>query len=401
MRFLVFLLLNTCHLNGLRVLMTSSAPIVLWALCLLASNASAAFGQAQNLLRSQGGDDGIRHWRATGNATFEEIGSANPIFVVRHGGSFALDGLLRADAVGQYAVLMAWASSERINADGSITDLPYLYGYMQNSRDRRIYAYLQGQRMRSSARVRNEFVPLWGIFRIPDGTDMIAFFLNQASRKGDPHDGSAARFVNPGLYVFATEVEARTFVGFAAPVAPDQLPPASEKSKCLLKIAEAPEIGGVNLGMSLHQLRALFQGTGNDLHFQNAQAHSRLPENVGVARLGINPHAQFPRSEFSGITKYFIECLDGSVFSLRVQVDGPKWKSADEFIAAFSERLNLPPGPNWEGILGVWSKYLRCDGFEIRFFASHDGATNYISVINLEAEKEILRRREQARGVRR
>ncbi|MGI8785991.1 MAG: hypothetical protein ACR2L2_20350 [Acidobacteriota bacterium] len=127
--------------------MTSSAPIVLLALCFLASNASSAFGQAQNLPRSQNGDDGTRHWRATGNAALEESGSANPIFVVRHGSSFALNGLLRADAVGQFAVLMAWASSERINADGSITDLPYLYGYMQNSRDGRIYAYLQGQRI--------------------------------------------------------------------------------------------------------------------------------------------------------------------------------------------------------------------------------------------------------------
>jgi hypothetical protein len=35
--------------------------------------------------------------------------------------------------------------------------------------------------------------------------------LNQALRRGVPHDGSAARFDDLGLYLFPTEEEAKTF----------------------------------------------------------------------------------------------------------------------------------------------------------------------------------------------
>jgi hypothetical protein len=59
---------------------------------------------------------------------------------------------------------------------------------------------------------RDEWVDMWGIFRVPERTKRIRFFLNQALRNGVPHNGSAARFDNLGLYLFAAKEDAEAFV---------------------------------------------------------------------------------------------------------------------------------------------------------------------------------------------
>jgi hypothetical protein len=53
---------------------------------------------------------------------------------------------------------------------------------------------------------------MWGIFEVPAGTKRIRFFLNHALANGVPHDGSAARFDNLGLYLFNRKEEAQVFV---------------------------------------------------------------------------------------------------------------------------------------------------------------------------------------------
>lgn len=173
-----------------------------------------AIAQSTNLLQNPGAEMNAEHWQAFGQATIEEFDGKRS-FVVRGGGYFLQDVLLPEGAAGQYVVLMGHGSSERINADGAITGLPYLYGYMMASdkpNGDRIFDYLQGQRMLSSAKVANEWVKMWGIFKVPVGASTIRFFLNQALRGGVPHNGSAARFDDLGLYLFATKEEAQAFV---------------------------------------------------------------------------------------------------------------------------------------------------------------------------------------------
>ena len=117
--------------------------------------------------------------------------------------------------IGKFALFIGRGASERVNPDGAITGLPYLYGYMMNPGEPsggRIYAYLQGQKMRGDAQVKDEWVTMSGIFQVPKGTGRIRFFLNQAERRGVPHNDSAARFDNVGLYLFETEEDALQFV---------------------------------------------------------------------------------------------------------------------------------------------------------------------------------------------
>jgi hypothetical protein len=183
-------------------------PFVL--LCLAVTQAGAQTG---NLLQNPKADLETRHWLAFGQAAVEEVGG-NRVFVIRDGGYLLQDIVLPGGAVGKFAVLIGRGSSERINPDGAITGLPYLYGYMMapgGPEGGRIFAYLQGQEMLCSATSAGEWVKMWGVFRVPEGTGRIRFFLNQALRRGVPHNGSAARFDDLGLYLFPTEEEAESF----------------------------------------------------------------------------------------------------------------------------------------------------------------------------------------------
>ena len=193
-----------------RLNIKSAGLLLYFSLAMIPANA-----QTGNLLQNPNADLDAQHWQAWKEATVEDI-NGNKSFVVRNQGHFYQEVILPGGSVGQYAVFIGRGSSERINADGAITGLPYLYGYMLDPADevggKNIKAYLQGQRMLCSARVADEWVIMWGIFKVPEGTGRIGFFLNQAERRGVPQNGSAARFDDLGLYLFTTPEEAKAFV---------------------------------------------------------------------------------------------------------------------------------------------------------------------------------------------
>jgi len=179
------------------------------------SGALICDGQSRNLLQNPNADLGAEFWRAFGDAAVEPGTGNNSCFVVRNGGYFIQDVPVSDDAAGQYFVLIGRGATERINDDGAITGLPYLYGYMMEQgppNGGRVLAYLQGQRMLADTKIRDQWIDMWGIFQVPERTKSIRFFLNQALRSGLPHNGSAARFDNLGLYLFATKEDAEAFV---------------------------------------------------------------------------------------------------------------------------------------------------------------------------------------------
>jgi hypothetical protein len=187
------------------------ATLLLWFLL----TTSLANAQSNNLLQNPSANDGANLWQAFGDATIDQTLESNPYFTVRNNGYFLQDVTLPEGSVGKYVLLIGRVSSERINADGAITGLPYLYGYMMEGatpRGGRILSYLQGQQMICGSRMENEWVTAWGIFQVLDGTGAIRYFLNQAERKDIPQNGSAARFDDLGIYLFETEEEASAFV---------------------------------------------------------------------------------------------------------------------------------------------------------------------------------------------
>jgi hypothetical protein len=164
----------------------------------------------RNLLLNGDARDGVAYWTISGTAYVENAAGCDSCFSVRDGGTFSQVVPLPQGSEGQYAVLLGRASSERINPDGAITGLPSLYGLMGT--ETRVTAYLQGQNMLGRENEPDKWGPVYGVFRIPPGTNRIYFTLHQGERQGLPHNGSAARFDDLGVYILPTELEAKLFV---------------------------------------------------------------------------------------------------------------------------------------------------------------------------------------------
>ena len=171
--------------------------------------------QTRNLLKNPDAADGPLSWRAFGDTAIETTPGNGPHFVVRNGGYFLQDVPVPLGPAGRYVVFVGRGATERINSNGAITGLPYLYGYMMRPPglgQKEILAYLEGQGMRAHPNITGQWVNMWGVFEVPEGTTSVRFFLNQASAAGTPHNGSATRFANLGLYLFANKEDAEDFV---------------------------------------------------------------------------------------------------------------------------------------------------------------------------------------------
>jgi hypothetical protein len=162
-----------------------------------------------NLLQNPNAELGSRHWIGRGDVSVTNFKSRS-CFVLRNRSFFHQDVAIPSASSGSYVVFIGRLSSERINADGSITGLPYLYGYLMQGG--RILSYLQGQNMLCSAQQADEWVVASGVFPIPANTDRIRFFMMQAERADDPQNGSEARFDHVGLYVTQSEAAAQHVV---------------------------------------------------------------------------------------------------------------------------------------------------------------------------------------------
>jgi hypothetical protein len=189
--------------------------IVLLTCLLMMTN--PVFAQTTNMLDNPFADELADYWTAQGDAVIETV-DGNPCFVLRNGGYFAQEIILPANAGGKYLLLAGLVSSDRIHTVGSITGLPYLYGYIMD-RDSVMWAtgqdinnYLEVSHLLSSRGISDEWTVMWGIFSVPEDTGNTVLFLKQAEQRGDPLDGSAARFDDLGVYLFSSVTEAQTFV---------------------------------------------------------------------------------------------------------------------------------------------------------------------------------------------
>jgi hypothetical protein len=377
-----------------------SCAMLLLCLTLTMVEASA---QQKNLLQNPDASEGAKLWRAKGEATVEIAEDGNPYFIIRNAGSFNQVVALPKNSVGQYALLLGRASSERILSDNATAGLPTLQGYMTNgdASAARIYANLQGQFMSSRARKRNEWVQLWGIFRVPAGAERISFIMSQELQPNVPHDDPPARFDDLGVYLFQTEDEARAFVGRAALVA---IVKKRESGKDVLPapectLTQAPALYGIELGMSVEQVLSLFPGSSQDTDVRRMLEKSKTSGTFGVTDLQLVPSRYIPETKYVNIRVLTLRFLDGRAFSVHALYRGPRWHSTDEFINSMSDEMNLPAPETWEAMPPLHEKFLRCSGFEVRFFGSPSGSGfgNFIRLIDLAAEKTLTERQTAAK----
>ena len=370
-----------------------------------------AFAQGvENLLKNPHAGEGARYWKAEGKASIEESTGS---FVVRDGGLFHQETTLPEGSAGQYVVVMASAASERINADGAVTGLPSLYGYMMTPvapGGARIYAYLQGQQMLSTSRTENEWAKLWGVFRVPPGAERVQLFLGQASRQGVPFNGSAARFRDVGIYLFTTELQARAFVGSTLSTASSadatkDTQNSSAGFSCGLKLEQAPLIDDLRLGMSLEQASALLPLTEEDRQRSHFASGTMYAKAVGLSSLSVTPTGGNFQSAFGDARQYSLRFLDGKLYHLHLLLNNAEARDVDELLRKWAGLWNLPPPENWETVEGQGTrnrgKYLLCNGFEVMAFGSPDKKIGYIWIVNTRAEKLAKERGAKVEGAAR
>ena len=160
--------------------------------------------------------------------------------------------------------------------------------------------------------------------------------------------------------------------------------------QCTLK--QAPTLYGIQLGMSVEQVLSLFNGSSSDADVRRMLERVKVSGRFGLMDLQIIPSRYSSESKYADIKVITLKFLDGHAFSIDVIYNGPRWKSTDEFISSMSDSLGLPAPDAWEALLPLHSKYLRCVGFEIWFFASPGGIGNKIDLIDLAAEKTLTDR---------
>ena len=148
-----------------------------------------------------------------GRATVESC-ETGPCFVVRNAAHWAQFPRLPEDSVGKFLLVVARGSSERVWPNhNNITGVPYLQvAFAKASRTRYIYVDNRDDAYRGSASRPNQWVTMSSIKRIPPEAAFLWLQLGQGTRKGTPHNGSAARFMDVEARVFDTEEAARAYI---------------------------------------------------------------------------------------------------------------------------------------------------------------------------------------------
>ncbi len=137
--------------------------------------------------------------------------------------------------------------------------------------------------------------------------------------------------------------------------------------QCLLTPAQAPDIGGLRLGLSLNQAQALFPS----LSVQPADEVNVIRATLKGDALG----SQSVESYLAGVETIVLEFTDNRLSFIRVNYPVTnRWESPDEFLSSLSAKLNL--GGTWKRFYDWEDKNVRdtkelrdlaleCNGFRI------------------------------------
>ena len=171
-----------------------------------------------------------------------------------------------------------------------------------------------------------------------------------------------------------------------------------EKQPCALKLAGAPAVNGLRLGMATDELLALFPGSKDDAE---VTASATGLTRFGTATVVIRPDRYRSKENFPGISQVTVRLADGRVYEFTVNYNGPEFSHVDKFVTKFVESTGLPPADQWDAYVGMDNqmKTLTCAEFEVRAFAGGQGGSlNYVVVKDLVADKKLKNRRAKARA---
>jgi outer membrane protein TolC len=141
--------------------------------------------------------------------------------------------------------------------------------------------------------------------------------------------------------------------------APVQPPAMTHENQCLLTPAQAPDVAGLRLGLSLSQVRALFPS----LKMEPVDESGETRATLGGEALGKQPD----NSYLAGVDSIALEFTGDRLSYIRVNYPVTnRWESPDEFLSALAARLNIKG--NWKRFYDWEEKDVR-DAKELRDLA--------------------------------
>ncbi len=183
---------------------------------------------------------------------------------------------------------------------------------------------------------------------------------------------------------------------------PDAAPGSNQEAKvnCPLRMAVAPVLHGLKLGMTRDEVLAVFPESKDDPDLKTLL--SRPPSQFGGTELMIHPQKyEKSKDKFPGIDHIKFSFLDGHASTINVGYAGPAYSHVDEFVNKFVAGSSLPSADQWQAYPGLDTqmKTLTCQDFEVRIFAGGEGGNlNYVLLMDREAEKTLKDRRAKARA---
>ncbi len=141
-----------------------------------------------------------------------------------------------------------------------------------------------------------------------------------------------------------------------------------ETAQCSLKLAQAPAIRGLKLGMKMDEVLNIFPGSRENENVKFAISDNEFYPRFGVVDFFIAP-AQFAGKErFAGISSLYFVFVEGRMVRYSVEYSRPPWPRTDDFVNKIAGAFQLPPASNWStDQLG--HKNMACDGFRVQITA--------------------------------
>jgi outer membrane protein TolC len=133
-------------------------------------------------------------------------------------------------------------------------------------------------------------------------------------------------------------------------IAPSPSTINARHDKCALNVSQAPDVGGLRLGMSVNQAQALFPS----LKVEPADEFGQAEATLKAAELG----RPSPESYLAGVETIALEFTMGRLSFIRVNYPlTNRWESTDEFLSVLAPKLNLR---------GTWKLFYDWENKEIR-----------------------------------
>ena len=115
---------------------------------------------------------------------------------------------------------------------------------------------------------------------------------------------------------------------------------------CTLKIANAPVVRGLKLGMKTDDLLAMFPGRADKEGLAPILAQRTGYPNFGVVNFWVNLYDYPGKDQFRGINSVGFIFIDDKLAQYYVQYDSlpysPPWPNVDDFIAKVADTFHLP-----------------------------------------------------------